>query len=98
MQDMIQIKIAVEGMKAEIVRAFDVVEISSAIKSATTKAVDDFDMKTFIEKTVESVLNQAREYAIVELSEKYGQRWASELAVKVDEKIEEALHEDSPND
>jgi len=91
MDDMIQIKIAVEGMKAEIVKAFDVVSISSAIKQATEKAVEKFDMASYIERAVEAVFDHARDKAIEELAEKYGHRWTSDLGIIIDEKIEQAL-------
>lgn len=91
MEDMIQIKIAVEGMKAQIIKAFDAKQISSAIRKATEKAVDEFDMELFIKHTIEEVFSQSREIAIGELSEKYGSRWADDISRLIDEKIEEAL-------
>jgi len=91
MEDMIQIKIAVEGMKAEIIKAFDAEHISAAIEKATTKAVDDFDMDKFIKQTVEGVFYQAGEMAIVELAKKYGSRWADDMSRIIDAKIDQAL-------
>ena len=91
MEDMIQIKIAVEGMKAQIIKAFDAEHISAAIERATTKAVDNFDMDKFIEQTIEGVFYQAGEKAIGELSEKYGSRWADDMTRIIDAKIEQAL-------
>ncbi len=91
MNDMIQIKLAVEGMKAEIVKAFDVQEIAKSIRLATEKAVSEFDMKNYIDKTIESVLSCAGEVAINELSRKYGAVWANKISIIVDEKIAEAL-------
>jgi hypothetical protein len=52
-------------------------------------------METYIKDAVEHVLDLAREGATNELAEKYGRRWAAELAVKIDEKIEQAI---SPKD
>lgn len=89
MEDMIQIKLAVEGMKAEIIKCFDAEQISKAIRKATEKAVAGFDMKKYIEYTVEGVFNQAREVAIEQLSAKYGSRWAGNISTLVDEKIAE---------
>ena len=94
MEDMIQIRLAVEGLKAEIVKCFDAEGISKAIRTATEKAVNDFDMETFIKDTTEGVFNQAREVAITELSEKYGSQWADDLTRIIDDKIEQALKED----
>ena len=91
MEDMIQIKIAVEGMKAEIVKCFDVVQISNGIRKATEKAVDDFDMETYIKYTIEGVFNQAREQAIGELSTKYSEQWVDDLSRIIDAKISQAL-------
>jgi len=94
MEDLIQswrLKIAAEGMKAEIIKAFDVVSISSAIKQATEKAVEKFDMASYIERAVEAVFDHARDKAIEELAEKYGHRWTSDLGIIIDEKIKQAL-------
>ncbi len=91
MEDMIQIKIAVEGMKAEIIKAFDVEHISAAIETATRKAVDEFDMGNFIRRTVEGVFYRAGEMALEELAEKYGSKWADDLSRIMDAKIEQAL-------
>ncbi len=91
MEDMIQIKIAVEGMKAEIIKAFDVEHISAAIEKATREAVDEFDMDNFIKRTVEDVFSQAGEMAIEELARKYGSKWADDLSRIMDAKIEQAL-------
>ena len=90
-EDMIQIKIAVEGMKAQIITAFDAEKISADIKKATEKAVDEFDMDNFIKRTTEDIFDQSREIAIIELSGKYGSRWADDLSKIIDDKIEQAL-------
>ena len=91
MEDMIQIKIAVEGMRAEIIKAFNVEEISAAIEKSTRKAVDEFDMANYIKQTVEGVFYQAGEMAIGELTKKYGNRWADDMSRIIDKKIEQAL-------
>ncbi len=76
---MVQIKLIVESMKVQIIKAFDVTEISNAILIATEKAVDDFDMSKYIKLTIEDVIIQARDKAIEQLLEKYSDRWADEL-------------------
>jgi hypothetical protein len=91
MEDMIQIKLAVEGMRAQIVKVFSVQEISQAIEKATDKVVADFDMEVYIKSTIIGVFNQAREKAIEELSQVYGAKWASDVERIVDEKISKAL-------
>ena len=91
MEDMIQIKLAVEGMKAEIIKCFDVAQISKHIREATEKAVTDFDMAKFIKDTVDSVFFCAREKAIEGLSQEYGSKWAVDIERIVDDKIKESL-------
>ena len=91
MNDMIKIKLAVEGMRAEIVKAFDVRAISDGIRVATEKAVAEFDMESYIQSAVESVFTGAREAAVDELRAAYGHRWADEIKSLVDEKIGAAL-------
>ena len=91
-EDMIQIKLAVEGMKVQIVKAFDAQEISKAVRKATEKAVDAFDMDSYIKSTVEAIFNRARETAISQVSQKYGEQWASDLSVYIDSKIAEAIN------
>ncbi len=98
MEDMIQVKLIVEGIKAEIVKAFDVVAISSAVRRATEKAVDEFDMKTFIQETVETVFHRAREAAIQDVAEKYSSTWSNSLSFLIDNKIEKALQEIKESD
>lgn len=89
--DMVQIKIAVEGMKAEIVKAFDVARISDAIKDATEKAVEEFDIENYIKATVERVFDLSRTQAIANLVDKYSFRWENQIEALVDSKIEQAL-------
>lgn len=91
MHDMIQIKLAVEGMKAEIVKAFDVSAISAGIRAATEKAVAEFDMDNYIRCAVEQVFEHAREAAVDELCAAYGHKWADAIRDNVDEKIRIAL-------
>ncbi len=91
MEDMIKIKLAVEGMQAEIIKAFDVKAISSAIRSATEKVVAEFDIENYIASTVATVFARARDAAIDELQETYGDRWADEIRVLVDDKLRRAL-------
>ena len=97
MEDMIQIRLVVERMKAEIVKAFDVVEISSAIKKAADKAVKDFDMKTYIEETVEKVFDQAREIATQDVAKKYGEIWSDSLSYLINAKIDKEIEEIKEN-
>ena len=89
--DMMKIKIAVEGMKAEIVEAFSAEEVSACIKTAADKAVADFDMETYIKDTLRYVLGDAQDKAIEILCERYGPRWAEEISTIIDNKIGEAL-------
>lgn len=91
MNDMMQIKLAVEGMKVEIVKAFDVQAISAGVRAATEKAVSDFDMETYIKSAVETVFACARDAALDELRASYGHRWADELRSVIDEKIKAIL-------
>ncbi len=88
-EDMLQIKIAVEGMKAQIVQAFNSDDISRAVKMAADKALLEFNMDKFITDTIEQVLYSAKEEALKELSQQYGSKWADKIAEKIDEKIEE---------
>ena len=91
MTDMIQIKLAVEGMKAQIIKAFDAEQISKGIREATEKAVDEFDMGKYIEDTVRFVFDRAQELAVEELAQKYGSRWVNDLSSLIDKKIDEVL-------
>ena len=91
MEDMIKIRLAVEGMKAEIVKAFDVNAVSTGIRVAAEKAVSEFDMETYIKDTVATVFAHARDSAIDELRAAYGHRWADEISSLVDEKLRTAL-------
>ena len=91
MEKMIQIKIAVEGMKAEIIKAFDVRQISEGIRAATEKAVEEFDVENYIRRAVEDVLYQAREKALDELGGEYGSRLAATVEKLLDEKLAKLL-------
>ena len=91
MEDMIKIKLAVEGMQAEIIKVFDASEIADGIRQATEKAVKEFDLENFVANTIERVLECAREKAIEDLSAKYGGKWSDMIEQLIDEKIEQAL-------
>ena len=89
--DLIQIKLAVEGMKAQIIKAFDVETIIKGIQAATSKAVDEFDIQTYIQKVVEDVFYCAGAEAKEELCQKYSCQWAEAIEVLINRKIEQAL-------
>jgi len=91
LEDMVQIKIAVEGMKAQIIKCFDAEQIANSIKAATKKAVEAFDMNTYLQRTIEDVFEQARENAISDLAQEYSSRWTEDISKLIDKKIDQAL-------
>ena len=93
MNDMVQIKLGVEGMKHEIIKCFDIQSISAGIRAATEKAVSEFDMESYIAGVVADVMCRARDSAIDELQASYGHRLCDEVTVLVDNRLKEVFKE-----
>ena len=93
MEDMIKIKLAIEGMKAEIVKVFDVAAISAGVEQATEKALSEFDFESYVNRVIESVLRRAAEKATEELYSEYGSRLAEQVEAILEKKLEQALKE-----
>ena len=90
-EDMVQVKLAVEGMKAQIIKCFDAKQIAAGIRAATDKAVAEFDMQSYIDKVVGQVFYSAADYVREQLREEYGHRLFSRISDMVDAKLDEIL-------